>query len=247
MKNKALLPLALAIGFVSTAQANDESSLMLGLGIGSGESIYKGVKDETSVIPVFAYENGSFFVHGPELGYNFIESEELRVAAILRYRMEGFEAKDSTFLTGMAERKGALELGISASYETEYGDLSATFATDVSSEHKGHELKLGWENRIRLSSNWSVTPEASISYRSDDLNNYYFGVKESEATATRAAYKADSGVIYAVGVNADYMLDQQQMIRFGVSYQNFGSEISDSSIVEDDSSVSLSAMYIYRF
>lgn len=242
-----MLPFLLGVGFVSQVQANEESEFILGLGIGSGKSIYKGVGTETDIIPLFAYQNESFYIQGPEVGYHFIENGPLTFSALASYRLEGYESGDSRDLKGMDKRKGAFELGVSASYETDIGDWSMAALTDISNEHDGYEIALGWEKRMELTPRWSLTPGASISYRSKDLNNYYYGVKNSEATASRAAYTADSGTVFELGVSADYMIDPQQMVRFGASYQNFGSEISDSSIVEKDNTYQVSAAYIYRF
>ncbi len=247
-KTTAILPLLLGAGLIPVAQAEgDESMFMLGLGVGSEESIYEGVGTETSVIPMIAWEKGSFYLHGPEVGYYFVDAPQLRLGTLVRYRGEGYDSGDSDELAGMDDRDGAFELGLTISYDTEYGEWSATALSDISSEHEGYELELGWEKRIRLSPDWSLTPEASISYRSDDLNNYYYGVTAGEATAQRAVYTADGDMVYEIGINADYRIDQHQMIRFGASYQHYGSEISDSSIVEDDNSYALKAMYVYRF
>lgn len=243
-----IVSLLLSASFATAVQAEEnESSFMLGLGVSSGESIYKGVGTETEVIPVIAYEKGSFFLHGPTLGYHFIDTDTLKVSALANYRMEGYDASDSADLAGMTDREGAFELGVTAAYETDYGEWSATVLSDVSNEHEGYELELGWEKHIHLSQNWTLSPEASIAYRSDDMNTYYYGVTAAEATAQRAAYTAGSDTIYEIGVNAQYAIDEQQSIRVGASYQHFGDEISNSSIVEDDSSYEVQAMYIYRF
>lgn len=242
-----LLPL-LGAGFAGGVQAEEnESSFALGIGVMSEDSIYKGVGTETDALPFFAYENGSFYVQGPEAGYYVIDNETVKVGVLAQYRSEGYEAADSAALAGMDERKGAFELGLTASYDTDYGEWSATVTGDASNEHKGHEIELGWETDIPVSSSWTITPEASVSFRSSDLNNYYYGVKASEATVNRAVYTAGSGTVYEVGVSANYMIDQQQMIQVGASYTSYGSEISDSSIVEDDKSAGVSLLYMYRF
>lgn len=196
---KVMLPFILGIGFVSQVQANEEADFILGLGVSSEKSIYTGVGTETDIIPVFAYKKGDFYLKGPELGYHLLNDEAFQLTAIANYRLEGYEAGDSAALAGMDERKGAFELGVSASLDTHYGEWSAKALADVSNEHDGYELALGWEKRIELSRHWSLTPEASISYRSKDLNNYYYGVKAGEATANRAAYNADSGTVYGFG------------------------------------------------
>jgi len=232
---------------VAGADHDDDSSLALGLGVAYEESIYTGVDNDTTLLPMVAWESGNFYIRGPELGYHIINRDEFQLSTLLNYRTEGYEASDSTALRGMAERKGAYELGLEASLENELGEWSATALADISGEHKGYELELAWKQRLELSQRWALTPEAAISYRSGDLNNYYFGVEASEATVDRAAYTAGGGITYELGLSADYMIDQQQQLRFGASYQAYGSEISDSSIVDSDNSFGVHALYLYRF
>lgn len=247
-KATVVVPLLLGTFLAATAHAEEnESSFMLGLGISSEDSIYKGVGRETEVMPMIAYEKGRLSIFGPSVSYNVIENDAFEVSVLAQYRMDGYDASDSTDLVGMANREGAFELGAVISYENEYGEWSAQTQADVSNEHEGYELELGWERQVQLSQNWSLVPEASITYRSDDMNTYYYGVTAAEATAQRAAYTAGGDTIYEIGVNAQYAIDQQQSIHIGASYQQFGDEISNSSIVEDDSSTEVSAAYIYRF
>lgn len=247
-KSPLVLSALLGCSLASVVHADEqESSFMLGIGVASEDSIYRGVGTETDVLPLIIYENGSFYVQGPELGYHVVDGDRLKLTVLGQYRTDGYEAGDSINLAGMEERKGTFELGVAASYETEFGELSAKVVADAASEHKGYEVELGWEQRVELGGNWALTPEASVSYRSDDLNNYYYGVRASEATVQRAAYTADADVVYGFGVNVDYQIDQQQMIRFGVEYTSYGSEIGDSTIVEDDKSTGVSLLYAYRF
>lgn len=247
-KATVVVPLLLGACLATAVQAEEnESSFMLGLGVSSEDSIYKGVGRETDVMPMIAYEKGRFSLFGPTMSYTIIEDDAFEVSVLAQYRMDGYNASDSADLAGMTDREGAFELGVAASFENNYGEWSAQALTDVSNEHEGYELELGWEKRMRLSQNWSLAPEASITYRSEDMNTYYYGVTAAEATTQRAAYTAGGDTIYEIGINAQYAIDQQQSIRIGASYQHFGNEISNSSIVEDDSSAGVSAVYIYRF
>lgn len=247
-KVNVVAPLLLGACLATVVQAGEnESTFMLGLGVSSEDSIYKGVGRETDILPMIAYEQGRLSIFGPSVSYNLIEHDAFEVSLLAQYRMDGYDASDSADLAGMADREGAFELGAAITYENDYGEWSAQALTDISNEHEGYELELGWEKPMRLSQNWSVAPAASIAYRSDDMNTYYYGVSAAEATVQRAAYTAGGDTIYELGISAQYTIDQQQGIRIGASYQKFGDEISNSSIVEDDSSTEISAVYIYRF
>jgi len=230
----------------SVAQA-DEWDLSVGLGVQSEKSIYKGVGTESNLFPMWHADNGTIYLQGLEAGYRLYDNGGLSVAAIGQYRLEGYEASDSSALSGMTERKGAFELGARASLETAYGEWSVTGLADVSSEHSGHELAFDWEKDIEISQSFILTPTAGISWRSADLNNYYYGVRANEATVNRAVYTADAGTVASIGLDATWIIDKSQMVRAGLEYSNYSSEISDSSIVERDNNTSASVAYIWRF
>lgn len=247
MKKLVILACVMCVQVIAPSYAEDEKRWALGLGANYGDSIYKGVDSETTALPLVSYQRGNLEIQGPSVGYKIIDSDDFSVDAKLGYNGGGYKASDSSFLAGMDERKGTAEAGFSVGYETGYGDLELEFAHDIGSTHKGHKTQLGWSKDIPLSQQWMITPEASVTWQSADYNNYYYGVKSTEATANRAAYTAGSDTVWEVGVGAGYRIDQSQMIRLGASYQKYGNEITNSSIVDKDSSSEVNAMYVYRF
>jgi len=225
----------------------NEWQVAAGVGVGIERSPYKGVGTETNVLPLLMVEKGPFYLHGGELGYQMIRADQMTISLLANYRLEGYDASDSRDLNGMADRDGAFELGARGEMETDFGALSLTVLADVSDEHDGYEVELGWGTEYMLSPRLMLEPSIAYSYRSKDLNNYYFGVRASEANAQRAAYTADAGGLWDLGVAANYMLDEQQSIRGQLGVTVYGDEISDSSIVERDNSPYASVAYIYHF
>ena len=253
MKQVLGATLASALMVSATAQSAesnsnaDEWQFALGAGISTERSPYKGVGTDTDFLPLLAVEKGPFYFFGTELGYNVVESDEFGLTLLANYRGEGYDASDSRDLRGMADRDGAFELGARGEMYTDFGDLSLTVLADVSDKHDGYEVELGWGTEYMVSPRLLLEPSVAYSYRSDDLNNYYYGVRASEVTAQRAAYNADAGGIWDLSVGATYMLDEQQSIRGELGVALYGDEISDSSIVERDNSPYATLAYIYRF
>ena len=239
--------MATALVVTSAQASDDEWDVALGIGVGASQSPYKGVGTETDVLPLLMIEKGNFSLSGPKASYDLYSSDVGYFSVLAAYRGEGFDASDSSDLTGMADRDGAFEMGLGAGMYTSVGEFSIEFLSDVSSEHDGYEVELGWENSFPLSDRCMLSPNASISYRSDDLNNHYYGVRASEATATRAAYTADAGMVGSLGVDAIWMIDEQQSLMMGVGIEFYGDEIKDSSIVDRDNSVGGHVAYVYRF
>lgn len=248
LATRSLLALLVASTFASGAMSEEsDSSFALGLGIGYETSVYKGIDAKATALPLILYENGGFYVRGPELGYFFFNDNAFKIGPAVRYKMDGYDAGDSDDLTGMDDRDGTVEAGIVASYATNYGDWSMAAFADAGGTHDGYQIDLGWENQFRLNENWALIPEASVSYGSADRNNYYFGVTAKEANANRAAYESGGDFSYEVGLSAQYMIDRNQMVRIGVSYEGYGSKISDSLIVDKSHSSKAGVVYVYRF
>lgn len=231
----------------AAAQAADEWQFGLGAGVATERSPYVGVGTETDLLPLLSIEKGNFSFQGNELGYQLLSSELASLTLLGSYRGAGYEASDSRQLAGMEDRDGAFELGARAEMYTDLGTLSLTALGDASSTHDGYEVSLGWETHYQLSAQWMLSPGVQLSYQSKDLSNYYFGVRNSEATAERAAYTADSGAILSLGVDAMYLIDEQQSLMLGVGVDTFSNEIKDSSIVERSNSPHASLAYFYRF
>lgn len=245
---KVSLTSALVLSLLSlNVAAEDQWNFGLGIGVQNGKSMYKGVGTETNPFPFFSAQKGNFKLIGNRAEYHLIDNGKFQLKALGHYRLEGFEADDSSFLAGMSEREGALELGIGTSLTTAAGQFSTSLLSDVSGTHEGHELSIGWEKTYPLNAQWLVKPSAKMHWRSEDLNNYYYGVASHEATVDRLAYTADSGTSYQLGIDAFYLIDQQQTVQVGISTMGWSNEISNSSIVEDDNTTYIKAAYSFRF
>ncbi|WP_415892108.1 MipA/OmpV family protein [Neptuniibacter sp. PT8_73] len=245
MKSQIAIVTGILLSF--NAAADEEWIFGVGAGVTSYESAYKGVGTETTVFPSLYAQKGNFLLAGNKVQYTLYGNSKFQVNLLGQYRFEGYEAGDSYMLNGMEERDGALEAGVSASFDTHYGILSASFVTDISDTHEGHELSVGWAKPYQLNAKWMVKPSLELNWRSDDLNNYYYGVKSNEATVQRAVYKADSSMSYRAGVDAFYVVDKQQTIQMGIGVNGWGSEIEDSPIVDRSNSPEVKAAYTFRF
>ena len=86
-----------------------------------------------------------------------------------------------------------------------------------------------------------------LNWRSDNLNNYYYGVRGKEATANRTVYKSGSSANPYAGVALDYQLAARWSIFSLFRNEWLGNEISDSPIVDQDSKISVILGLLYRF
>lgn len=217
-----------------------------GWSVGAGAVIqqlgYAQGDTESTVFPLFSYEGEKFFWRGPQAGYRLTDDWTLTGS----YRLDGYDAEDSPALVGMEDRKGTFELGFEYNIDIAGGQFGVTGTADVLGEHEGYQFGVNYSRGYRL---WGgmASPFVQVSYLSDDLVDYYYGVRDTEATANRLAYEASNTINYGFGVNGMFPITDRQTIIANVSHNFFGSEIEDSPIVDDSGATSVLLIWAYSF
>jgi outer membrane protein len=226
----------------------DEYHWGLGLGVGSSQSPYIGKKDVDTAIPVLTYENryvrlfGNLFdVKLPSIGaFDFSLRSKIAVG-------QGYSSSDSTDLTGMDSRKGSIYLGGAATWRSPLGKASFEYLHDASGHSKGANARLGFEHAFTFARRFEVTPYVGVARQDAKEVDYYYGVRESEATAARPAYSGTSTTVTDFGVRFGYAIDQKQRLLLDIADQHYGKGITNSPIVGRSSTLGVKAAYVYRF
>jgi outer membrane protein len=231
-----------AIGW--TSDVIEDGSLM-GAGAMMIESPYKGVDDDVYPVPVLIFESKQFFIDKTVMGYYFNDrSNPVRWAVIGSLRMQGYEARDSSDLDGMQERDRAFDGGLRISWKNEIIYMILEGVTDVSGTHEGQELRVTVEKELFRG---FLTPKAGIKWQSDDLTDYYYGVKPNEVKAGRVAYSADDDLEYMVGITIGVPLGEKWAAFGDIQCSFLGDEGKDSPIVGDDKALRYVLGVVYRF
>lgn len=250
MKSNYLLKLSLCLFFTGQVSAA-ESQWGIGIGAMADQQGYVDVDTKTNVIPIISYESENFRINGPQLEYKLAEYKiselgTVNFSALGKYRFDGYEADDGDIFIGMDERSGAFELGFLVDYQSKLGNLSFEFSSDVTNEHEGFESSLTFSKPYFFNS-VVLEPYARVSYFSDDLVNYYYGVKSSEATTNRLEYNAESTINGEIGLRMRWQAGKHHQFISSLSYKSFGSEIKDSPLIEESGGANLILGYIYVF
>jgi outer membrane protein len=230
--------------------AGPREIFMAGAGTVITRNPHRGIGTESRGIPLFLYQREKVSLYGPMMSYSVLKDAGWVVRGLARMRFEGYEEDDSRYLRGMDDREWTLELGCSMSREFSWGELTALGTADVLNVHKGHELRLSYDYDFRGAFNLpdlSVTPGIGVTYRSSDLNDYYYGVRSDEAMAGRPEYDVGDSTGLRTALRLNYRLDEQWSVMCMVSVQWFGREITDSPIVEKDYMASALLGIMYRF
>ncbi|MFN7784388.1 MAG: MipA/OmpV family protein [Lysobacterales bacterium] len=192
---------------------------------------YRQADSDNIVVPFVGYEGERVYFRGLNLGWKLDPTADVQVELIARARLDGFEAKDSPVFAGMAERERSLELGASASRALGPGRIEFAAFTDALDRSGGQELDLMWRGDFGRGP-FRVQPEAGLRWQSEDLVDYYFGVRADEATTLRPAYRAGSALVPRVAVNALAPLGGQWSLFARLSYDDLPAEITDSPLVD---------------
>jgi MipA family protein len=210
------------------------------LGVGGivQDQPYAGVGSETTGFPVIGYFGERLQVFGPRANYLLLGNDTFSLKADAIVRFSSYEPEDSAALQGMEERDMTIDAGFTGTAEGDWGELELGVLTDVLDRHSGQEVRLsyGYELGDR---NLSVTPFVGLRWMSADLSNYYYGVRPAEATLARPAYEVPSTTSAFVGATARYRLGGRWSVFGTLAWQRLDDAVSESPIVEDDTSAML--------
>ena len=131
------------------------------------------------------------------------------------------------------ERDYAIEAGVESLIDGDWGAAELRAFHDVSGTHGGYELSAhySWRwTRGRL----SVAPTVGVSFKSAQMNDYYWGVHANEASDALPEYNAGAGFNLEGGVVTSYYFTRNLRFALSVNYERLADEIASSPLAEDD-------------
>ncbi|MBF0379065.1 MAG: MipA/OmpV family protein [Desulfamplus sp.] len=214
------------------------------------DDIYKGVDSEFQPAPFLRYEKGPFEV----MTHNGINAT-LKIFGTRDYSLalkgsilleEGYDVEDSVHLKGMDELETLYYTGLEFQGEFADWEISLEVLQDVSGEHDGQDVELGFEYKWTTGA-FEFRPSLSLTWMSKETVDYSYGVSAREANATRPAYSPSS----SYEIEAELMVQRPIYGNFkavGIaSVSTFGKEIKDSPLVDKDYAVQMVLGVIYTF
>ncbi len=224
-------------GILHSDPAGAERSFsLIGGGAVISESPYKGVGTKATPVPVLLLDHKGFYIRGIDLGYRFFQADKLTLGVLVSPRFMGYDPDDSDALSGMEERKRSWDAGVALDYRVPNSGgivLGAKAMTDASGRHHGQTAAVSVSRKF---SNRYVqlTPSAGVRFFSSPLIKYYYGVRSSEALASRPAYAPDRAVNYFGDVMLNVGIHPKWIVVTRVGIEFLDSEITKSPIVDKD-------------
>jgi outer membrane protein len=194
---------------------------------------YRGFDEGLLVLPLVRFEGERFYVRGLRGGVVLAEGNGFGFGPFLQLRTDGYRAEDSDFLAGMDDRRFSFDGGVAGTWRNEnFGQLELSLATDVMGRHHGQEVEFSYTALFKAGG-WTFVPALAAKWQSEELVDYYWGVRADEALPVRPEYHAGAAVVPELSLLATR--------RFGawtlyarVAHSWLPGEIADSPIVERD-------------
>lgn len=241
-----------------------EGSLAVGLGAGYSAAEYKGVDNEADAIPIIEYEIGrfSFYALGASARLATFSSSpitdpvtgeqdaryKLHLLASVNVADGERDNDDSPIFANMEIREVGSSAGVSAVVETPFGLLSASHLADVSDSSDGSITSFAFGTILYANQSVFIGGNLGVTLFDENWNDYYYGVSDSEATSSRAAYQGSSSVNPFIGVSATYMFDRHWSLTQDASITKIDDNVIDSPLtVDDDTIEELSFTLRYAF
>ncbi len=266
MRTRIILAFLLLIA-TPTAMADSatESRWRLGAAIGYGQRTNPLIQSDDIPIVVdldIAWFGDRWFFDNGDLGLTVADNDTITASLVARVNSDRvfFGNTDTRFvavdLAGMPlaeavefevpDRDYAVELGVEMLTDGSWGALQFSAFHDVSGTHEGFELfanySYGWR-RQRL----YIEPSIGASYKSSNLNNYYWGVTDDEASVVVAPYEAEAGLNWHTRLMVGYQLSRHWGLSLVAEYERINDEAAASSIVKERDVLGYFAGVAYRF
>ena len=211
------------------------------------DSPYRGADTETKAIPFLSFVGERFTLIGPRAGYNLRRDGPLAVNAVASFEFEEEAFEDSRDLEGMDKRRETVMAGLDASLRfLDRWRMEGSILTDVFGRHDGQEVTVSVTRLFRYP-DFFISPGAGLAWHSSDYNNYYFGVDDNEARPGRPPYQPGAGVDAFLQLFARYEISDDWSVVANARLTRLADDVTDSPIVEDDTSLSVLAGLGYTF
>jgi len=242
-----------------------ESRWRLGAALGYGVRTNPLVQSDDIPIIVdldIAWFGDRWFFDNGDLGLTVADNDAMTVSLVARVNSDRvfFGNTDTRFVTfdlagaplaeavefEVPDRDYAVELGVEMLTDGSWGALQFSAFHDISNTHEGYELyadySYGWRDQ-RL----YIEPSIGASYKSADLNNYYWGVTDDEADFVVAPYEAAAGLNWHARLMVGYQLSNHWGLSLVAEYEHINEEAAASPIVEEGEVLGYFAGVVYRF
>ena len=233
-----------------------EFSLSLGTGTRTNPVIQQ---DDIAflLVPKFSYYGKRFFIDTYDLGYTLFDRGHHQFNAILitpgfeqtffsDWALSNQDIGDSGEARKLHDRRLAGLSGLEYSFIHPNFDWQTQILQDVTGAHGGQKVRTAltvpW---FKNNHAWELS--AGVTWQSEKLVDYYYGVQSTEVNNQNLAYQAPASTSIYLKAEWETRFNKHWGLRAVTSYKKLGSGVIDSPIVVDDHVFTFYAAGVYHF
>jgi len=225
---------------IAEAQGNDRWTL--GLATSVTDSPYAGEGLRTRPLPYVTYEGERIFWRADTLGVHLVKTEGFMLDAIVSGRFDGVDkddlgrsalARNGVDIDRLADRDDGADAGLAARWGWGRNTLQLRAVADVTGTSEGYELALDYGRRMSIGKS-TIIPGIGMRWMSDNLADYYYGVRSTE-TFSGTAYRPGSALVPSASVLFVRPLAGKWRLIGRLQYQRLPDELADSPLLERNS------------
>lgn len=245
--------------------------VMMGLSVYSSHSPLKDVKQEDIVdymslsIMIDLYYKGFFIqsnhrrsvaiTQGAEVGYQLHVDDDWAVDILSKTYITGYdpdiliEKKNESIptLEGLKEREIGDAIALRYSRFNDDSIFSIDFANLTHWSKANGWLIDVYYNEVYIYKNWDIYIGGGVTYYSNQVMDYYYGIKEEEVTNARAYYDPNTGFKGTFEVYAQYPISKKWSFSAGVTQTYYSNTIGKSPLIDRQNITQFLLGVIYVF
>ena len=242
--------LTLMLLFFNLAAQQNEQKLTIGAGPYFQSEPYKGASTLILPSPVIFFDNSIVYARWSRFGVYFLgdkkEDYSWGVSLTVQPRTLGYKASDSDFLKGMDNRDSTLEGGVALSVQYKDSYIEIMLLADMLNKYNA------WIGKVEIgdefkAGNFTFYPSLLALYQPRKFVDYYYGVKNTEATINRPAYTPNGGFEFGIQTYIKYPLTKRLSALLNIRADAIPKSAYDSPLVNNRFIYSGLASLIYTF
>ncbi|MBU2881861.1 MipA/OmpV family protein [Psychrosphaera sp. B3R10] len=223
-------------------------SLSIGVGAAGFEMPYQETSTQQMFFPTVNYAKGNFQVGIFGASYNIKQEASYAVSVGIspgEFFLDASKSND-VYIQQLDDRSFSLYVNSKVSFYGTWGAFSASLEQDISGQSSGQRVVAQYAYPMTVSPELTITPLIETSWLSQKVNDFYFGIDQSESS-TFEPYEASSGVNIGLGVSALYSFNAQWQFMLAARYAKLDDTVASSPIVDNTSSTSAFMVVNYKF
>lgn len=236
-------------------EAQPDRLFLLGAGAAVQTTPYATAKNDTEVqvSPVFVFQQGRFSADLSGIGITAFEGQGLSLSARVNPRLPLMDPSDTEAFKDL-DRKFGVDLGGQIQFERGPFSARLSYLADISDQSEGQEVSVEMSWRFQPTSKLSLEVNSGVSWQDEALSTWLYGIGTQEA-GDGPVYdfgqspNAPSGGqwVPSIGAQARYQITDRLFLMGGVETEFYGSDITDSPLMDDDTTLGTYVGLMRRF